>query len=78
MKNNYLKIALLIISLYCHLKEFACKKYQQTSELEQVIDGYLPLDVGNEDRVVFFNKIDKLAQRFHIYEFINPQVSYEK
>ncbi len=60
------------------MKVMNCKKYQQTSEFEQFIDGYLPLDIGNDDRVIFFDKIDKLARRFQLYELINPQISYKK
>ena len=32
----------------------------------------MPLDLGKNDKKIFFNKIDKLAQRFEIYDFINP------
>jgi hypothetical protein len=36
------------------------------------------MDIGNDDRVIFFDKIDKLAYRFQLYELINPQISYKK
>lgn len=42
------------------------KKYKKTSEIEKIIEGYLPDDLDPIETQLFVQKIEKLAKRFNI------------
>lgn len=60
---------MIIIMIFCiieKLNKVLAKKYQRTSEIEKIIEGYLPDDLDPIETQIFAQKIEKLAKRFDI------------
>ena len=63
------KFVLIIIMIFCifeKIRMIQAKKYKKTSEIEKIIEGYLPDDLDPIETQLFVQKIEKLAKRFDI------------